>query len=70
MLHRTRPQHEELAAEHLIREHHCGRAMREILTDPSVANRCSEEQIAGLLDRREIVRAAAEATAAAHRPAI
>jgi hypothetical protein len=57
------PQSEELAAEHVIREHHRGRALAEILAD-------SEEQIRRLLDRPETVHAVGEEPIAAHRPAL
>jgi hypothetical protein len=61
----ARPQCEELAAEHIVREHHRGRALSEILKDPYLTNRCSEEQIRRLLDRPEITRAVREDTLAA-----
>jgi hypothetical protein len=50
-------QGEELAAEHLIREHHRGRALAEILDDDYITRRCTETQIARLLDRPDVVRA-------------
>lgn len=53
-------QAEELAAEHIIREHHPGRSLAEILTDEAVTRRCSETQIARLLDRPEVIRAVGE----------
>ena len=66
----SRPQGEELAAEHVIREHHRGRPLGEILADPYLTNRCSEEQIRRLLDRPEIVHAVGEDLLAAQRPAL
>jgi hypothetical protein len=51
----SRPESEELAAEHVIREHHRGRAIAEILDDPYVTNRCGKEQIARLLVPPELV---------------
>ena len=60
-------QKEELAAEYVIREHHRGRALDEILNDPSVTNRCSGEQVARLLDRPDIVRAVGDDVIATHR---
>ena len=60
-------QGEELAAEHVIREHHRGRALDEILEDSYIENRCSKRQIARLLDRPEIVHAVGEDLIAAHR---
>jgi hypothetical protein len=53
----VRRQSEELAAEHLIREHHDGRALSDILHDPYVTNRCTHEQLERLLDRPDVVRA-------------
>jgi len=66
----SRPQSEELAAEHVIREHHRGRALDEILQDGYVTSRCSKEQIRGLLDRPEIVHAVGEDMIAAQRLAL
>lgn len=62
-----RTQAEELAAEHVIREHHRGRPLDEILQDGYVTSRCSKEQIRGLLDRPEIVHAVGEDMIAAQR---
>jgi hypothetical protein len=53
----TRSRGEERMAEYLIREHHRGRPVREILQDHYVTNRYSPEQIRRLLDRPEVVRA-------------
>ena len=50
-------QAEELAVEHIIREHHLGRSLAEILDDEAVSRRCSDAQIARLLDRPEGIRA-------------
>jgi len=65
----SRPQSEELAAEHLIREHHRGRALSEILEDAYITGRCSRQQIDRLLDRPEVVHAVGVDMAAAHAPA-
>jgi hypothetical protein len=65
-----RPQGEELAAEHVIREHHGGRALNEILQDRYLTNRCTKRQIARLLDRPEIVHTVGEDMIAAHRLAL
>lgn len=67
MLLLSHPQSEELAAEHIVREHHRGRALSEILADTYLTNRCTKEQIRRLLDRPEIVRAVSEDLLAAHR---
>lgn len=44
-------------AEYVIREHHRGRPLGEILADHYVTNRCSPEQVRRLLDRPEVVHA-------------
>lgn len=63
----SRPQKEELVAEYVIREHHRGRALDEILNDAYVTNRFSPDQVGRLLDRPDIVHAVGEDTIAAHR---
>ena len=52
----TRPQAEELVAEHIVREHGRGRSLADILDDPYVTNRLSAEQVKRVLDRPEVVR--------------
>ena len=56
----TRSRAESAVAEYVIREHHRGRSLTEILDDPYVTNRCSREQIDRLLDRPEVVHAIGE----------
>ncbi len=63
----TRSQKEELVAEYVIREHHRGRALDEILGDRYVANRFPGAQAGRLLDRPDILHAVGEDTVAAHR---
>ena len=60
----TRPQTEELVAEYLVREHHGGRSLNEILDDPYVKNRCTPEQVRRVLDRPEVVHALGDDIAA------
>jgi len=48
---------EERMAQYVIREHHRGRTLAEVLDDPYVRNRCTPEQIRRLLDRPEVVQA-------------
>jgi hypothetical protein len=55
-----RTQSEEQIAQYVIREHHRGRALAEILDDNYVTNRCSPEQIHRLLDRPDVVHAIGE----------
>jgi hypothetical protein len=56
----TRSRAEGAVAEYVVREHHRGRALAEILNDPYVTNRCSAAQIERLLDRPEVVKAIGE----------
>jgi hypothetical protein len=65
----TRTKAEEVVAEYVIREHHRGRALNDILDDPYVTNRLSPEQIRRLLDRPDIVHAVGEDLTASQRPA-
>ena len=53
----TRSQNEDRIAQYVIREHHRGRPLNDILEDNYVKNRCTSEQIQRLLDRPEIVQA-------------
>jgi hypothetical protein len=53
----SRTQSEERIAQYVIREHHRGRPLAEILQDNYVTNRCSPEQIRRLLDRPDLVHA-------------
>jgi hypothetical protein len=53
----TRTQAEELIAEYVIREHHRGRPLAEILDDAHVKNNLSEDQVSRLLERPEVVHA-------------
>jgi hypothetical protein len=53
----SRSQNEERMAQYVIREHHRGRPLAEILDDHYVTNRCTPEQIKRLLDRPDVVHA-------------
>jgi hypothetical protein len=53
----TGSQSEDRIAQYVIREHHRGRPLSEILEDNYVKNRCTKAQIDRLLDRPEIVHA-------------
>ena len=55
-----RSQNEERIAQYVIREHHRGRPLPEILEDHYVTNRFTPEQIKRLLDRPEVVHALGE----------
>jgi hypothetical protein len=65
----SRNRNEERMAQYVIREHHRGRALNDILDDPYVTNRLSPEQIRRLLDRPDIVHAVGEDLTASQRPA-
>jgi hypothetical protein len=56
----TRTQGESRISEYIIREHRLGRSLAEILTDPYVKNRCTDEQIDRLLERPELLHALGE----------
>ena len=63
----TRTKAEEVVAEYVIREHHRGRSLTEILDDAHIRNNCSTQQIHRLLDRPEVVHALGEDVVAASR---
>jgi len=48
---------EERMAAYVIREHDRGRSLEDILDDPYIRNRCSESEIARLLDRPDVLKA-------------
>jgi hypothetical protein len=56
----SRSQSEERMAQYVIREHHRGRPLRDVLEDHYVTNRFSAEQIRRLLDRPDVVHALGE----------
>ena len=60
----SRSQNEERIAQYVIREHHRGRPLQEILEDHYVTNRCTPEQVVRLLDRPEVLHAIGEDTVA------
>ena len=55
---------EESLAAYIVREHRIGRSVEDILNDPYLKNRCSDEQRFRLLERPEVIRAIGEDTAA------
>jgi hypothetical protein len=61
---------EESLAAYVVREHKLGRSVEEILNDPYLKNRCTDEQRFRLLERPEVIRAIGEDTAAAAREQI
>ena len=48
---------EEQVAVYIAREHKRGRDLADILEDPYVRNRCSEQDVARILERPELVHA-------------
>ena len=58
-------QKEERIAQYVIREHHRGRSLAEIIGDHYVTNRLSPEQIRRLLERHDVIHAVGEDTVAA-----
>jgi len=60
----ARSRGESAVAEYVVREHHRGRSLTEILADPYVTNRCTPEQVNRLLDRPDVVHAIGEDTIA------
>ena len=65
----TRSRKEEICAEHLIREHHRGRSLDEIMKDAYITNRLSPEQAKRLLDRPDVLHAFGEDIISQHRTA-
>jgi hypothetical protein len=63
----TRSRKEEVVAEYVIREHHQGRSLAEILKDSYVTNRLSPGQVERLLDRTDVLDAVGKDMVAAHR---
>ncbi|HST19017.1 MAG TPA: hypothetical protein VLK36_15230 [Gaiellaceae bacterium] len=53
----SRSQAQDRIAQYVIREHHRGRPLDEILEDNYVTNRCTPEQIKRVLDRPEVIHA-------------
>jgi hypothetical protein len=58
-------QKEERIAQYVIREHHRGRTLAEILEDHYVTNRLSPEQVRRLIERQDVIHAIGEDTSAA-----
>jgi hypothetical protein len=55
---------EDALAAYIIREHREGRSLEDILDDPYLKNRATEEQRLRLLDRPDVIRAVGEDLAA------
>ena len=48
---------EEQVAVYLVREHKRGRSLTDIVDDPYVRNRCTERDLARVLERPEVIQA-------------
>ncbi len=55
---------EQALAAYIVREHREGRSLDEILDDPYLKNRATDEQRLRLLERPEVIRAVGQDTAA------
>jgi hypothetical protein len=55
---------EESLAAYVVREHRSGRSLEDILDDPYLKNRATDERRLRLLERPEVIRAVGEDTAA------
>ena len=66
----SRSQGEERIAQYVIREHHRGRPLAEILEDHYVTNRCTPEQVRRLLDRPDLIHALGDDLVAAAKAGI
>jgi hypothetical protein len=64
---RSGSQNEERIAQYVIREHHRGRPLSEVVEDHYVTNRCSPEQLARILERGDVVHAVGEDAVASMR---
>ena len=53
----TRSSQEDRVAAYVIREHDRGRTVNDILEDPYVRNRCSQSEVARVLDRPDVLKA-------------
>jgi hypothetical protein len=60
----ARSSQEERLAAYVIREHERGRSLDDVLQDPYVRNRASDQEVARLLDRPEVIHALGEGTVA------
>jgi hypothetical protein len=66
---RIRSSAEDRIAQYVIREHHRGRPLTEILQDHYVTNRCSPEQIGRILERNDVIHAVGDDIIASARTA-
>ena len=58
---------EDRVAVYIVREHGRGRSLEDVLDDPYVKNRCTERELARVLERPEVIHALGDDIAAAAR---
>ena len=58
---------EDRIAVYIVREHGRGRNLEDILGDPYVKNRCTDREVARVLERPEVIHALGDDIAAASR---
>jgi hypothetical protein len=58
---------EDRVAVYVVREHRRGRSLADILDDPFVKNRCTERELARVLERPEVIHQLGDDIAAAAR---
>lgn len=58
---------EDRVSAYIIREHERGRSLKEILEDPYIRNRCTDQEMARILDQPELIHALGESDTAAER---
>jgi hypothetical protein len=57
---------EERVAAYIVREHDRGRTLDDILDDPYVVNRCTEQEVARVLERPDVLKSIGDDMAEAH----
>ena len=58
---------EDRVSAYIVREHERGRPLKEILDDPYIRNRCTDQELARILDQPELIHALGESDIAAER---
>ena len=58
---------EDRVSAYIVREHERGRPLKEILEDPYIRNRCTDQELARILDQPELIHALGESDIAAER---
>ncbi len=58
---------EDRVSAYIVREHERGRPLKEILDDPYIRNRCTDQELARILDQPELIHALGESDIAPER---